>query len=57
MVFRENGKGRFMVKIIEVRWTNIPWAVEVSGRSMDYILDALNEAARCGYVCTVECLE
>jgi hypothetical protein len=44
-----------MVKIIQVTWNNIPWAVEVSGLSMDEILDALNDAERCGYVCTVEC--
>lgn len=44
------------VKIIEVTWENIPWAVEVSGRSMDEILDALNEAQRGGYVCTIQCL-
>lgn len=45
-----------LIKIIEVRWDNIPWAVKVSGRSMDEILDALNDAKRGGYVCTVECL-
>jgi hypothetical protein len=45
-----------MVKIIEVTMDNIPWAVEVSGKSFDEILDALNDAQANGYVCTVECL-
>lgn len=42
--------------IIRVTWNNIPWAVERSGRSYDYILDALNDAEKNGYVCTVTCV-
>jgi hypothetical protein len=44
------------VKIILVTYTNVAWAVEVSGRSYDYILDELNKAHAAGYVCTVTCL-
>ena len=45
-----------MIKIIHVTYENVPWAVEVSGLSMDEILDELNKAKAGGYVCTVECL-
>lgn len=44
-----------MVTIIELRLDNFPWAMEISGKTYDELLDIWNDAEKNGYVPTVEC--
>lgn len=44
-----------MIMIIEVTLENLPWAMEMSGKSYDELLDLILDARKNGYVATLEC--
>ena len=43
-----------MIMIIEVTLENLPWAMEMSGKSYDELLDLILDARKNGYVATLE---